>query len=130
MGAVVLAAAVTTRFAPAIPWAIAFAGSGYVVGRIGHRTADGWAAVVGAALLLAAELAAWSADNDRRISEDRSLATHRLALLGGLIAAALLAGFVMLGAAAFSASAGIVLSAVGMAAAIAAVGVILRLLRG
>lgn len=129
-GAAVVAIAAIGRFAAVIPWGIALAGAGYVAGRAGHGTADGWAAVVGAALLLAAELAAWSIDHDRRIREERPLLVHRLTLLGGLLVCAVLAGFVLMGAAALSASAGILLSAIGMAAAIAAVGVILRLLRG
>ena len=129
-GALVIAIAVVGRFASVIPWGIALAGGGYVAGRVGHGTADGWAAGIGAALLLAAELAAWSAAHDRRFTEERPLLVHRLALLGGLLACAALAGFVLMGAAALSASAGILLSAVGMAAAITAVGVILRLLRG
>jgi hypothetical protein len=118
------------RFAETIPWAIALAGAGYVTGRVGHGSADGFAAVVGAALLLAAELASWSIDDDRRIHEERTLVVSRGLLVGGLVAASALAGFVFVGAAAVSASAGVILSAVGMAAAIAAVAVILRLLRG
>ena len=113
-----------------IPWGIALAGSGYVAGRAGRGTADGWAAAVGVALLLAAELAARSAAHDGRFTEERPLVVHGLVLLGGLLACSALVGFVLMGAAALSASAGILLSAVGMAAAITAVGVILRLLRG
>jgi len=129
-GALVLAIAAAARLAQVIPWAIALAGTGYVTGRVGHGAADGWAAVVGAGLLLAAELAGWAASHDQRILEERRLLVHRLSLLAGLVAASLLIGFVLVGAAALSASAGILLSGVGMAAAIAAVGVILRLLRG
>lgn len=113
-----------------VPWAIAFAGGGYIAGRDGHGTVDGWAAAVGAALLLAAELATWAVESDRRIHEERALLAARGLLVAGLVAASGFAGFLLLGAAAVSASAGILLSAVGMAAAITAVAVILRLLRG
>lgn len=129
-GAFILTLGIVFRFAETIPWAIALAGGGYIAGRVGHGTADGWAALVGAALLLAAELASWSIDHDRRIHEERALLVSRTLLVTGIVAASALAGFVFVGAAAVSASAGILLSAVGMAAAIAAIAVILRLLRG
>jgi hypothetical protein len=104
-------------------------GAGYLVGRERHSVADGWAAIVGAALLLAAELAFWSVDHDARIHEDRALVVRQSLVLGGLVAASALIGFVLVGAASISASTGLLLTAVGVAAAVASVGVVLRLLR-
>lgn len=129
-GALLLAGGIAVRFAALVPWAVAFTGIGYVVGREHHRVVDGWAALVGAALLLAAELAAWSIEHDRRIHEERAVVMRRAAAVSGLVAAAALVSFVLVGAAAVSTSTGLALTAVGVAAAVAAVSVVLRLLRG
>ena len=90
---------------------------------------DGWAALVGVALLLAAELAFWSIEHDRRIRTERALVVRRVWTLVMLAAAALFVDFVLLAAAAVTASAGVLLAAVGVAAAVAAVAVVLRLAR-
>lgn len=129
-GALGLAAAVLVRFAPLIPWAVGFVGIGYVIGREHHHVVDGWAAVVGTALLLSAELAAWSIAHDRRIHEERQVVLGQAVALALLVAAAGLVSFVLVGAAAVSTSAGLALTAVGVAAAVSAVSVVLRLLRG
>lgn len=125
-----LLAAVAVRFTPAIPWAVGVTGAGYVLGRTHHTTVDGWAAVVGALLLLAAELAWWASEEDRRIHTERAVIVRRVVFLGALAAAAAVTGFVLVGAAAVSTPTGTTLSIVGMAAAIGAVGVVLRLLHG
>jgi hypothetical protein len=129
-GVVILAACIVTRFAPLVPWAVALTASGYIVGRAGHRSVDGWAAVVGGTLLLAAELASWSIDHDDRIHAERAVHVRRIVLVAGLVIASMLVGFVLVGAAALSTSAGILLSVVGMTAALGSVWVIVRLLRG
>lgn len=129
-GALLLAGGIAVRVTAVVPWAVAFAGIGYVVGREHHNVVDGWAALVGAALLLAAELAAWSIEHDRRIHEERQVVLRRAAAVSGLVAAAALVSFVLVGAAAVSTSAGLALTAIGVAAAVAAVSVVLRLLRG
>jgi hypothetical protein len=128
-GAVGLAAGIALRLSALVPWAVAFAGCGYVVGREGHRVVDGWAAVVGAALLLAAELAAWSIDHDRRIREERRVVVRQALTLVALVAAAAIVDFVLVAAAAVSTSAGLALTGVGIASAVAAVAVVLRLVR-
>ena len=127
LGALVLTAGVALRLPLAIPWAIALAAAGYAVGRVGHGTVDGWSPVVGAGLLLAAELAAWSIDHDRRIVSERPLVVRDAARLGVLVASAALLGLVLVGAAAVSSSAGLLITAVGVVAAVSAVGVIFRL---
>ena len=130
LGVPPLLLAAAFRFTPVIPWAVGVTGAGYVIGRAHHATVDGWAAVVGALLLLAAELAWWAAEEDRRIHTERSVTVRRLALLTALTVATALVGVVLIGAAAVSTPAGATLSAVGMAAAVGAVGVVLRLLHG
>jgi hypothetical protein len=125
-----LVVAVAFRFTPAIPWTVGATGAGYVIGRAHHATVDGWAAVVGALLLLGAELAWWAAEEDRRIHAERAVVVRRLALITALTAATALVGVVLIGAAAVSTPAGATLSIVGVAAAVGAVGVVLRLLHG
>ncbi len=129
-GAVCLALGVVVRLPFAVPWGIWLAGVGYVVARVHHDVADGWAAIVGAGLLLAAELAAWSIDDDRRIHEERAVVLRRVLTVGALVLSAALVSFVLVGAAAVSTSAGLVLTAAGVAAAVGAVAVVLRLARG
>jgi trimeric autotransporter adhesin len=128
-GALVLGIGLVVRLPAFVPWAVGLAGVGYVVGRAHEHAADGRAALVGGALLLAAELAAWSIDDDRRIREERALVVRRALAVTGLVAAATLAGFVFVGAGASAAASGLLLTAVGIAAALAAVAVLLRLLR-
>ena len=117
------------RWPTTIPWSVLLVGGGYLLAREGNSIVDGWAAVVGVLLLLAAELASWSIEHDARIEAEPSLVVRRIATLAGLIAAALLVNFMLLAAAGVSASSGVVLAAVGVAAAVASVAVVLRLLR-
>lgn len=128
-GTLALVAGLVLRFPIAVPWAVLFAGAGYVVARVHHSVADGWAAVVGAALLLAAELAFWSIATDRRIHEERSLVLGQSLTVSALVVGAGLVSFVLVGAAAISAAAGLLLTGIGVAAAVGAVGLVLRLVR-
>jgi hypothetical protein len=129
-GLVVLAIGLVFRFPLAIPWAVLLAGAGYVLDREHHVAVDGWACLVGAALLLAAELAAWSIGHDGRIVSERRVIGLRAATIAGLVTAAALVGFLLVGAAAVSGSAGLFVTALGVAATVAATSVILRLARG
>jgi hypothetical protein len=129
VGLVLLAVGLVLRWPMTIPWAILLAGGGYLAAREGRAAVDGWAAVFGVVLLLSAELAAWSIEHDSRVSAERSLVLRRVATLAGLTAAALLVNFILLGTAGLAASASVLLAAVGVAAAVASVAVVLRLLR-
>lgn len=126
---VLLALGLLLRWPLTIPWVVLFAGSGYVVGRVGHSAVDGFAAVAGMLLLGSAELASWSIEHDARIRAERALVRRRLRNLGLLLAAALAMSFLLVGAAGVRASTGLLLAAVGVAAAVAAVAVVLRLAR-
>jgi hypothetical protein len=128
-GTIALAIGVLLRFSFAIPWAVMLVGTGYVLARAHHSVVDGWAAVVGSALLLAAELGAWSIASDRRIREERALVVRQSLTVSSLVVAAGLVSFVLVGAAAVSATAGLLLTGVGVAAAVGAVAVVLRLVR-
>lgn len=132
-GALSLALLVTGlvgRWPTTVPWALLFAAAGYLAGREGNDVVDGWAAVIGVLLLLAAELALWSIDHDARIRAEPSLTVRRIATLVVLAAAALLVNFLLLGTAAVATSSGVILAAAGVAAAVTAVAVVLRLARG
>ena len=124
-----LAIGIVMRWPSLIPWALLATGAGYLSGREGRAVVDGWAAVVGVLLLLAAELASWSIEHDSRIRTERRLLMRRIVTLAALTAAALLVNFLLLATAALSAPAGILLAMAGVGAAVLAVGIVLRLLR-
>jgi len=129
VGLALLVLGLVLRWPTAIPWSVLLVGGGYLVAREGNSIVDGWAAAIGVLLLLAAELASWSIEHDARIAAERSLVLRRITTLSALIAAALLVNFMLLAAAGVSASSGVLLAAVGVAAAVASVAVVLRLLR-
>lgn len=128
-GTLALVAGLLLRFPVAVPWAVLLVGAGYVVAHVHHSVVDGWAAVVGGALLLAAELAFWSIGSDRRIHEERGLVLRQSLTMVVLVVTAALVSFVLVGAAAVSATSGLLLTAIGVAAAVGAVAVVLRLVR-
>jgi hypothetical protein len=125
----VFAVALVAGWPNALPWAMLVAGAAYLVGRNGGSAVDGWAALAGALLLLSAELATWSIGDDPRIPAERSLTVRRVATLVTLVGVALFVNFLLLATAAISSSAGVLVAAVGVAATVAAVGFVLRLLR-
>jgi hypothetical protein len=98
-----------------------------VIERVGHRSVDNGAALVGVLLLVAAELGTWSTDLDARIRTDRALVVRRAALLAALCVGALGVDALLLGASSLTAASGALLAAVGTAAAVSAVAVVLRL---
>lgn len=126
---VLLALGLLLRLPSTIPWALLAAAAGYLIAIQGRDTVDGWAAAIGVALLLAAELSSWSIEHDARIRSERALVVRRAATLAALGAVALFVNFMLLAAAAVTAAAGIVVAAVGVAAAVAAVAIVLRLVR-
>jgi hypothetical protein len=129
LGLGLLVLGLVLRWSTTIPWSILLAGGGYLLARDGNSVVDGWAAAIGVLLLLAAELASWSIEHDARIKAEAALVRRRIATLSALVAAALLINFMLLAAAGVSASSGVLLAAVGVAAAVASVAVVLRLLR-
>jgi hypothetical protein len=124
-----LTLALVARWPNAVPWTVLVAATAYLTGRNGGSVVDGWAAVAGALLLLAAELASWSIDDDPRLSAERSLTVRRVVTLAALVLVALFVDFVLLATAAVSSSAGVLVAAVGVAATVAAVTLVLRLSR-
>jgi hypothetical protein len=128
-GCGVLLLGLALRRATAIPWAVLLTAAGYVTGREGSGGVDGGAAIVGALLLLAAELASWSVDDDRRIAMEPALTAHRVLVTAGVVASGLLIGFLLLGTAAVTTSTGLVVAVAGVAAAVTSVAIVLRLVR-
>jgi hypothetical protein len=112
-----------------IPWSVLLTAAAYMIGREGSPVVDGGAAIVGALLLLSAELASWSIDHDARIQSEQRLVAWRAGVIGVLVLSALLLNFLLLGAAAVSASTGLVVAAAGVVAAVSAVAIVLRLVR-
>lgn len=110
-----------------VPWAVALLAATYLVGRTGHATVDGRAAVVGVLLLLAAELASWSVSVDKRIRAERALVVRRTLTLLALCLVALVANFFLLATSAVAASSGALLATVGTAAAVGAIALVVRL---
>jgi hypothetical protein len=127
-GLALLTLGLVLRWPTTIPWSILLVGGGYLLAREGNSAVDGWAAAIGVLLLLAAELASWSIEHDARIEAEGALVRRRVATLSALIAAALLINFMLLATAGVAAPSGVLLAAVGVAAAVAAVAVVLRLL--
>jgi hypothetical protein len=128
-GLVVLATGLVLRWPVAIPWAVALVGAGYLVSRSGSSLVDGWAAVLGVVLLVGAELATWSVEHDARIRSEPALLVRRAVTLAVLAVSALAVNVLLLGAAGVASSAGVLLAAVGVAAAVSAVAIVLRLVR-
>ncbi len=124
-----LALGIVLRWPSMIPWTIVLAAAGYLAARQGTELVDGWAAAIGVLLLLAAELASWSIEHDARIRSEPSLAVRRAATLAALCLGALLVNVILLGTAGIAASAGVLLAAVGVAAAVTALAIVLRLVR-
>ena len=121
-----LAAAVAWRAPAAVAWAVALCGSEYgVFLALRGRSVDRWAPLVAAALFLAAELAF------RATESARSAPERAIVLRGGLWLAAGVAGTAALGAVLLAAAggtpAGVGLEALGVAAAVLTLAVLVGL---
>jgi hypothetical protein len=115
-GAVLLAAAVLVRRPGSVLWGIVASGAGFLVGRHGIGVGT---ALAGAALLLAAELAYWSIEDDRRITVERPVIVRRAAVVGAVAVAGLAVDLVLDAATSLQAPSGVLLAALGVAAMVA-----------
>lgn len=122
----VLAAGLVLRVALAVPVAVAFLGAGYaaLLGFEGGGL-DLAAPLLAAALLLVAELAYWSLELRGRVAGEPGTALRRAALLAGLLFLALASGTALLALVDGLAAGGAAVDAVGAAAAIGAVALLL-----
>jgi hypothetical protein len=123
------AAALLFRWQALILWAVLAAGGGYLVGREGHAVVDARAAVVGVLLLLGAELASWSIEHDKRVRAECAVTLWQSANLAGLAIVALAVNAALLGAASLPGGSGLLVTLLGVGAAVAAIGVIARLVK-
>jgi hypothetical protein len=113
------------RAAAAVPWTLLALGAAYAA-TLHDRGLDGWSIAVGAALLLAAELAYWAIEDDRRLRVEPELQLRRAAAIAAVVAAGLVAGLAVVVAAGVDLGAGLPLTAAG---AVAAVGLLLLIAR-
>jgi hypothetical protein len=121
--------ALVFRWSPLVPWSLLLAGGGFMATRGHGASVDAWAAVAGALLLVAAELATWSLQDDARVHAERGVVVRRAATVAALSAASLAVGLMLLATASVSSSTSLVVAAAGIAAAVTAVTVVLRLVR-
>jgi hypothetical protein len=122
-------AALVLRWYALVPWAVLAGGAGYLIGREGHAVVDGNAAIIGVLLLLGAELASWSMEHDRRIQAERAVVVRRALTLAGLAVTALIVNLALLGTASLPGGSGVLITLVGIGAAILTLGVVVRLVR-
>ena len=123
----VLGAGLATGRAGPAPWAVLISAAAYLLARNGHAAVDGRAVLVGTLLLATAELAYWSAEEHPRIRAEPPVVRRRLLLLAGLLASALVVDVLLLVAASLAVPRGVLFAAVGTAAAVAAVALVLRM---
>jgi hypothetical protein len=116
----------------ALPWGLALLGAEYAaaIEIAGGGRLDARAPVVAAALVLAAELSAWSTELRPEIPHERDVLVRRAARIGvvGAVAAAVAAA--ILAFAALPLDAGLAGEALGVAAAVALLALLARLARG
>jgi hypothetical protein len=123
----VLAAGVGLRRAALLPWAIVLVGAGWLAGHAHGSGVDHLAPLAGAGLLVAAELAYGSLAEDARIRVEARVTAGWLAAVAATAAGGAAIGVLALAAADVAVSAGVLLSAAGVAAAVGAVALVVRL---
>jgi hypothetical protein len=112
------------RVPAVVPWPLFGVGALYAATLRGGL--DGWSLAVGAALLLAGELAYAAVDADPRLEQERAFLLHATAAVAATVAAALVVGLAVVVAAGFQLGAGLPLA---LAGAIAAAGLLLLVVR-
>jgi hypothetical protein len=130
IGGAMLAWALVQAQNELLPWALLCVGVAYAVGVIARGSKlDEAAPLVGAAMLLCAELATWSTAERYAIAAERAVVVVRARAVGGLVVAGLAAGALVVGLAAAPGGGGFGWTLLGAAAAVLAVGVAARLAR-
>jgi hypothetical protein len=130
IGAAMLAWALVRAQEELLSWALLCVGVAYAVAVIARGSKlDEAAPLVGAAMLLCAELATWSIAERHGVVAERAAVLVRARALGGLVVAGLAAAALVIGLAAAPGGAGFGWTLLGAAAAVLAVGVAARLAR-
>ena len=128
-GVVALALALVSGWPAPIPLAVVSLGGSYAVSLHGHGAIDGRAPLVGAALVLVAELAYWSLERRTAVGEEAGLHLRRaLSILATTFASAAVAA-ILLAATSVPLGGSVTWDAFGLAAAAGAVAVLARLSR-
>jgi hypothetical protein len=126
-GVVALALALVSGWPAPIPLAVVSLGASYAVSLHGHGAIDGRAPLVGAGLVLVAELAYWSLERRTAVGEEPGLHLRRaLSILATTVGAAGVAA-ILLAATSVPLGGSVTWDAFGLAAAAGAVAVLARL---
>jgi hypothetical protein len=97
VGAGLLLLALWRRMHDVLPWALFCGGGAYALALVVHGSSvNGAAPLVGAALLLCAELASWSFEQRFDIAAERGVLLRRVGALAALVVGGLLAGGLVL----------------------------------
>ena len=127
VGAVLLTFVLVRRMDELLPWALIVLGSAYTVSLVLHGSGvDGGAPLVAGGLLVCAELAAWSLDEQHGIAAERSVVVARASALGALVAVSLAASGLVV-ALSLAPGSGLAWTVLGAAASVLVVGLAVRL---
>jgi hypothetical protein len=119
-----------TGWAGGAPWGVATLAAAYAGAlAVGPTGLDPWAPAVAAGILVAAETGAWAAELRSPLRLDGAVVAARAALVLGMAAAAAAVGLVLIAPGAGPELAGPLITAAGVASAVAAVAVIRTLAR-
>ena len=110
-----------------LPWALIPLGIAYTVSLVLHGSGvDGGAPLVAAGLLVCAELAAWSLDEEHAIAAERAVVVARATALGALVAVSTAAAGLIVALSLVPGS-GLAWTVLGATASVLVVGVAVRL---
>jgi len=127
VGAVLLAFLLVRRMDELLPWALLPLGIAYTVSILVRGShVDGGAPLVAAGLLVCAELAAWSLDEQHAIAAERAVVVARAGALGALVAVSTAAAALVIGLS-LAPGSGLAWTVLGAAASVFVVGLAVRL---
>jgi hypothetical protein len=131
LGGLLLLLVLVQRWDELLPWSLLLVAGAYAVAIAARGgEVDEAAPLVGAGLLLCAELATWSLDERLRIGAERSVVLSRAGALAALVLASAAAAALVIGLAAAPVGGGLGWTVLGAAAAVAVVALAVRLARG
>jgi hypothetical protein len=129
IGVVLLAFVLVRKLDDLLPWAVIPLGIAYTVSLLLHGSGvDGGAPLVAAGLLLCAELAAWSIDEQFAIPAERAVVVARASALAALVLGSLVVATLVV-ALSLAPASGLAWTVLGAAAAVGVVGLAVRLAR-
>ena len=130
LGALMLVVVLWRDWIELLAWALLTGAGAYASTLfLDHHHVDGAAPLVATALLVCGELAAWSLDARWHVAAEAAVLRRRALALGALVLAGLTASAIVVALAGVNAGGGLALTTLGAAAAVAAVGISVALLR-